>query len=266
MKTLIVYFSATGNTKYGVQLIQAGIEKNSENHCDCVEISDFSESSIGDYDLIGFACPVFAYKPTLNMLELIQRLPDGKQKPCFTFVSYGGDLSNTHWIFNDQLKKRNYCVIAQKEMLAQDSWTVIRISGKVAREDEPTLQNQLEIIEFGAGLQEILSKHQSNQLPPVSPEFHFGVYHFISYFYNHSVLDNLFLTRVDPDSCTRCGRCVRSCPTGKMKFEQFPNPQGKCIGCYRCINLCPENAIESWLTNGKSRYKGLDASIKLKTL
>lgn len=91
MKALIVYFSATGNTKYGVELIKYGLEQVDDNKCDCIEINKFLENSINDYDIIGFACPAFAYKPTLNMLELIKRLPDGNKKPCFTFVSYAGD-------------------------------------------------------------------------------------------------------------------------------------------------------------------------------
>ena len=63
MKVLIIYFSATGNTKYGVDLIKHGIEEENDSTCDCIDINKFSKNSVRNYDIIGFACPVFAFKP-----------------------------------------------------------------------------------------------------------------------------------------------------------------------------------------------------------
>lgn len=263
MKVLIVYFSATGNTKYGTALIKHGLEQTGGNHCDCVDIKNFSPDMIPDYDLIGFACPVFAYKPTLNMLELIRSLPDGNQKPCFTFHSYAGELSNTFWIMKTELEKRHYQCIAQKAMLAQGTWTTTRSPGNINCADEPSAATQAEVIAFGQSLPELFDRCRYEGLAAADPGFHFGIWHVISYFYNDDILKNLFVTRVDANKCTECGRCVQGCPTGRMNFTQFPNPKGKCIGCYRCINLCPEDAVEGWLTKGKIRYKGLPASLKL---
>jgi flavodoxin/Pyruvate/2-oxoacid:ferredoxin oxidoreductase delta subunit len=262
MKTLLIYFSATGNTRYGAQLIKTGIEQNENAHCDLVEISRFSEEAIEKYDLIGFASPVFAYQPALNMLALIKHLPEGRQKPCFTFVSYAGDLSNVHWIFKTQLEKRGYQVLAQKEMLAQGSWTVTRVPGRLEYEDEPSEPTQAGVLQFGQSLPAILSRHQAQTLTLPQPEFHLNVTHLISRFYNPPVLDNLFKIQVDPTLCNRCGRCERDCPTGKMKLANFPNPTGQCIGCYRCVNLCPQDAVETWQTKGKLRYKGLGEPIR----
>lgn len=263
MKVLIIYFSATGNTKYGVDLIKHGIEEENDSTCDCIDINKFSKNSISNYDIIGFACPVFAFKPTLNMLDLIKDLPDGNNKPCFTLVSYAGDLSNTFWILRKELKKLNYVCIAQKEMLAQGSWTTARIPGKLDCENEPSESTQQDIIEFGRGLSHILGKHKSNSLIDTMPKFHFGILHIISYLYNDFVLRNFFSSRVCVVKCTKCGRCVKDCPTGRMRFDKFPNPKGKCVGCYRCINFCPENAIKGWFTENKLQYKGLHESIKI---
>jgi flavodoxin len=160
VKVLIVYYSATGNTKYGTALIKHGLEQAGGNHCDCVEIKNFSPDMIQDYDLIGFACPVFAYKPPLNMLELIRSLPDGKQKPCFTFNSYAGELSNTFWIMKTELEKRHYKCIAQKAMLAQGAWTTGRSPGNINYADEPSAATQAEVIEFGQSLPGLFDRSQ----------------------------------------------------------------------------------------------------------
>ncbi|WP_432663628.1 EFR1 family ferrodoxin [Wukongibacter baidiensis] len=48
------------------------------------------------------------------------------------------------------------------------------------------------------------------------------------------------------DSCIKCGKCVKHCPTeaitlkGNIEFDI-----NKCIGCYGCANACPKKAIKS---------------------
>lgn len=148
-------------------------------------------------------------------------------------------------------------------MLAQGAWTTERSPGNIHFADEPSAATQEEVIAFGRSLPGLFEHYQAEGLVAADPGFDCGVWHIISKFYSDAVLKNLFVTRVDSNKCTECGRCVQACPTGRMNFERFPNPKGKCIGCYTCINLCPEDAVEGWLTKGKIRYKGLPASLKL---
>ncbi len=48
------------------------------------------------------------------------------------------------------------------------------------------------------------------------------------------------------EHCTRCHRCVRSCPTGAMRAEkgQMPRLDARtCISCLCCQEMCPAHAI-----------------------
>ncbi len=261
MKTVLFYFSATGNTEYGTKLIKAGIETNSGSECECVELKNYSPEALKTSDLIGFASPVFAYKPALNMLAFIESLPPGEGRPCFTFVSYAGDLSNVHWIFKRRLEAKGYRVIAQGHMLAQGSWTTSRAPGRLEYEHEPSPATQASTIAFSEKLPAAFRECKAGTLHFQEPAFRPLLTHVVSYFYNDTVLRNLFVTKVDEKACNRCGACVRGCPTGRMSFDRFPKPKGTCVGCYRCINLCPKNAIEGWFTKGNSRYKGLAPAI-----
>jgi ferredoxin len=51
--------------------------------------------------------------------------------------------------------------------------------------------------------------------------------------------------RLVKKACTRCGVCVKACPTGAMKTDADGHPcihEASCIACYCCHELCPERA------------------------
>lgn len=256
MKCLIIYFSATGNTAHGAHLVRRGIEAAGHS-CDLVTARDFRNEMLAGYDLIGFAAPVFAFKPALPLLDIVERLPKANNRPCFTFFSLGGDLVNALRILQKGLMKKGYAVLAHHEMLAEDSWTTIRGRGAIQGEGHPTPGEQEAAVSFGSHLPDALNAYMAGGHPEPTVRFWAHPYHLVSYFYNYPVLSRFFVTRVNPESCIRCGLCVAQCPTGRMRFDRFPNPRGKCSGCYGCINACPQNAIEGWLTRGKARYRGL---------
>lgn len=49
--------------------------------------------------------------------------------------------------------------------------------------------------------------------------------------------------RVKEDICTKCGLCVKLCPTKNIQMDEFPRFLSKCQQCMRCISFCPVNAI-----------------------
>lgn len=50
----------------------------------------------------------------------------------------------------------------------------------------------------------------------------------------------------DPDKCTRCGLCVRFCPTETVEFVSGGKVRfilDKCIFCGQCEEVCPHDTI-----------------------
>lgn len=51
------------------------------------------------------------------------------------------------------------------------------------------------------------------------------------------------LRRVVNDDCTRCGQCVKECPTGAIGEDPHTYVPAECIVCNRCVEICPESAV-----------------------
>ncbi len=55
--------------------------------------------------------------------------------------------------------------------------------------------------------------------------------------------------RLEPQLCTGCGSCSRTCPTGSLTLEQEHDSvslvfdPALCTGCGQCVSRCPERAI-----------------------
>lgn len=66
------------------------------------------------------------------------------------------------------------------------------------------------------------------------------------------------------EKCNRCGTCGRICPTRNISMMKNGVHWGSaCTQCYACIHWCPQEAIEmGGRTTGKRRYHHPDVSIK----
>jgi ferredoxin-type protein NapH len=56
---------------------------------------------------------------------------------------------------------------------------------------------------------------------------------------------NVFDVRIDPDKCSRCKQCIRSCST--LSLDEASLESGRtlmtCTKCGRCVDACPREAI-----------------------
>ena len=54
---------------------------------------------------------------------------------------------------------------------------------------------------------------------------------------------SLYRVKVNHDTCTKCGNCIRACPSdaakGRVEGKVFP---ADCFSCARCLNVCPVDA------------------------
>ena len=89
MKSIVIYFSQTGNTHQIAGAIQAGIsEFNGE--CDIARIEDVGIKDLQKYDLIGLGSPVWHRREPANVLGFIEySMKSLEGKHAYTFCTHG---------------------------------------------------------------------------------------------------------------------------------------------------------------------------------
>ncbi|NLI40152.1 MAG: 4Fe-4S binding protein [Caldisericales bacterium] len=252
-KVAFYCFSGTGNTRLVAQKVKEGLEL--EGHkTDYFEVKD-KPVNPSAYDSFGVCFPVYDWSPPWPLRDLLKKwhgLLNGK--PCFIVMDYAGEPVNACLKMMEDLEKTGAKVFHTSEIVMPESWTVVLTPKSINSMDEWLSKNpQPDPTSFG---KEIGRKLKNGNIAPINkPRYKFSLYSLMIPFYTKTVLKMFYRVNLDKSKCVKCGACVEICPTGSIKINSCPSFSYPCAGCYACINHCPTQALESWATRGKIRYK-----------
>lgn len=274
LKIRIYYFSATGNTKYGLLLLQKYL--SSAGHT-CELLSIENESSINRLgcDLLGFACPVYGGYPTQNMIELIEKSPCFDYEipaftvlcPCST-IGYWGSRE----LFTDILKRKNIRVISELGFLGNPSHPTVvgsleqsspRMRAFFNGLGRPDGRDEKDIREFAEKLPGIYLDYSSGRSIKRLKRSSLRIWasEKINMKEKKFQLEHPIL--LDKDKCTKCGFCQRACPQKAIALNPYPERDlSRCFNCQKCTNLCPKNALYLKGIEQLGRYRGAFEKIK----
>ena len=107
----IYYFTASGNTKYCVQLVRAGFQDRNFS-INLIEIKTVRElpfpSQNRSYPAIGLAFPVYEFMiPRIILIWLCKLLPAPQLTPVFIINTSGGITGDSAGIAMKLLRKKN---------------------------------------------------------------------------------------------------------------------------------------------------------------
>ena len=89
MKSIVVYYSQTGNTLKIAEAIRDGIQKEA-GQCDLAAFRDVTPEKLAEYDMVGIGTPIWGSVPTLNVIYFIKDLPESMAgKAWFYFCTHG---------------------------------------------------------------------------------------------------------------------------------------------------------------------------------
>lgn len=260
MKSIIVYFSQTGNTRQIAGAIQAGIS-GLNGECDLARIQDVGNDDLQKYDLIGLGSPVWHRREPANVLGFIEySLKSLEGKHAFTFCTHG--LYPGHFIGRvvPALRLEGLTVVGWKSWYC--SVWLPEHPKPYFTDGHPDEIDLKEAKDFGREMAERsrrLYDGETNFLPilPVGREYHElypgpGSTDRAGRRSNpDGSLDMIDLRsfdfKVNKEKCNypQCTVCIDNCPTGSINFSVSPPLfRQNCDRCFFCEQICPRGAIE----------------------
>jgi ferredoxin len=257
MKTIIYYFTGTGNSLAAAKKIAAVL-----GDCELVPIAllqKTQEDVLPDADRVGIICPVYDAGLPRIVAECAGRLDLSRAGYTFAVVTMGGTgISALH-----QLNR----IIAGKNRRKLDAAFALIMPGNfppVAKIATPEKQRDI-LNSATARLVEIARTiDQGITVPPgfspLSSLMRCLVYP--PFFRNVHEGDKSFSVS---DTCTSCGTCAQVCPVGNISLvEGMPAWQHRCELCCACLHFCPAEAIQLNMfqgSKGRGRYRHPDLKV-----
>ena len=244
---IIFYFSGTGNTWWVSTRLAEHLNSLGFNAA-AVSIEQdqaLLNARIADCDLVFLNYPVYGSDRPEIVKEFINRLPKASRPfgIICTQMYFSGDGA---WLEHRLIEEKGYKI----------NWTMhLRMPNNISISGFP-----FKYTNDGNKLNRILEKAE-NRLRTVAEavaaekQINFGRSYFSGLLglMQRGPYRKMFSSfqndlGIDPEACTKCGKCIRLCPVGNIKFADpqfggFPEFQGNCNLCVRCYNFCPTQAI-----------------------
>lgn len=233
MRTLIYYFTGTGNSLY----IAQQLEKQLEN-CQIRSMSrEPPTQPVGGPDEnIGFVFPVYYWGMPMIVKRFVEKLDISKGAYIFAIVNYRGLKLDTLGLLND--------ILEQKNAELAYGYGIKMPGNSITNYGPPSPEKTHKIIEnANFKIDEVAKAITKKEIVPIK---RLGT--LISKWGNSSIYKNI--EKFDEkftvtEKCNSCGICSEICPVQNIKIEdQTPTWQHHCEKCVACIQWCPKEAVQ----------------------
>jgi flavodoxin/NAD-dependent dihydropyrimidine dehydrogenase PreA subunit len=259
MKSIVIYFSQSGNTKKIAQAIHSGMSRSGDQS-DIARLKDVAAEDLAGYDLIGIGTPVYWGRETANMTGFIESwLPlDGKHG--FAFCTHGALPSMYMARVVPAMEQRGLTVVGWNDWFGSVVYPAI--PKPYFTDGHPDEIDLKEAEDFGREMVERSRRiyKGETQLIPVLPrgKAYDAIYNppgrvsempleervkFVHW-------ETCMQFKLNPEKCKypKCTHCIDNCPTNSIELSLDPPVFTKgnlCITCYLCEQTCPQGAIEA---------------------
>ena len=105
MKTCILYFSRTGNTKRMAEAISESTK------APAFDIASSEPSVVEDFDMLIVGTPVEGFRPAKETMEFLERLPKTEGKKAILFCTHALWKGSTFKVLEKELSRKGYDII-----------------------------------------------------------------------------------------------------------------------------------------------------------
>ena len=251
MKTVIYYFTGTGNSLAAAKKIAASL-----GDCELVPIAPLADTTgdiVPSAGRVGIVCPVYDAGLPVIVAEFAGRLSLVGTRYVFAIVTLGGTGVSALHQFNRIIQKKNN--------RTTDAAFAVKMPGNFPPVHRPPEGKERDEILASADthLKEIAARiKKGEQVPPgfspLSSLMHLATYRFFAGAVHAGDVDFSV-----SDACTSCGTCATVCPVKNIRIGQGrPAWQHHCEFCCACLHFCPVEAIDLHSmrgTKGRGRYR-----------
>ncbi len=257
MKTVIYYFTGTGNSLAAAKKIAAAL-----GDCEVVGIASFANTRgaiASGTDRIGIVCPVYFAGLPAMAASFAERLDLTAANYVFSVVTHGGDGGAAALRQLDGILK-------EKAGRGLDAGFAVHMPGNyILMYDSPAGEKRDRLLAAAdAGLERIAGQIRQEERPnlPNSPVARIVKALTYPWFRSHVHGNDRKFTV--SEACTSCGTCASICPAGNIEMvDGRPVWNHRCELCCGCIHLCPAEAIQAGSrTEKRQRYRHPDLEIE----
>ena len=233
-KSMIIYFSGTGNSKYMASKVAEATNDK------IISIIDVPQNiTLQQGESLGFVFPTYFFWVPSIVKEFLENaeIECSEDTYIYSIATCGGTSGQASQMVGRLLKKKGKQVNAYFDIVMPDNWTPMYDANN-KEEISKVIENEKSQIEKIVGhIQKRDSgKFAKHTIPFIAAKF-------ISVFYEPSrKTSNLYVE----NQCSGCGSCMRNCPAKAIEMREGKPVwvKEKCTMCLGCLHKCPVFAIQ----------------------
>lgn len=235
---MIIYFSATGNSKYVAERIAQSTGDRIVSITSCMKNHQF-RLELHKNEFLGIISPTYSWGLPEIVKEFLLKL-DLNRKPSYMWfiATYGTTTGQIGYFANEILQKQNIEFSAYFSVKMPDTWTpTFNLSNKehvrkINERAEFQIDSVIDKIKNHA-----TGDYMQRKVPmPIAKRF---------YNMEYDTMRKTSHFHVE-DTCIGCGLCARNCPISAIDIvKQKPTwTTEQCVMCLSCLHHCPKFAIQ----------------------
>lgn len=242
---MIIYFSATGNSKYAAEKIAALANDYAYSIREDIKSGSFAHSLKPD-EALGIISPVYWWGLPSVMADYLRKLnlTVSENHYVYSVTTYGTTTGSIVSQENKLLQEKGLKIDASFCIRMPDTWTpIFNLSDKEKNSARlRSAENELEAVIQHINRRDAGSFNHK-QVPAFIGNIASGLYDMTRCTSKLTVNEN----------CIGCGLCARQCPVEAIKMENGRPVwvKEKCALCLGCLHRCPEFAIRCGKMSGK---------------